>query len=91
MTFDDDQPKWQVIYRWAWSRLRFRIKKISGLDLSVADTVRGEHSNGIVRILMFAAMVGGLTLSRAMRNVDASGSTNILRAVRNQLGLLVDS
>src|SRR4029077_2207638 len=42
-------------------------------------------------VLMFAAMVGGLALSRAIRNVDATGSSDILRAVRNQLGVLVDT
>jgi hypothetical protein len=36
-------------------------------------------------------MVGGLALSRAIRDVDSSGSADILRAVNNQLGLLVSS
>jgi TetR/AcrR family transcriptional repressor of nem operon len=41
-------------------------------------------------VLMFAAMVGGLALSRAIRNVDESTSTEILRAVSKQLRLLID-
>ena len=41
-------------------------------------------------ILMLAAMVGGLALSRAIRNVDESGSNGILRGVSNQLRLLIE-
>jgi hypothetical protein len=40
---------------------------------------------------MFAAMVGGLALSRAIRDVDDSGSADILRAVKKQLGHMVNS
>jgi len=54
------------------------------------EAVGAKHGHDRA-VLMFAAMVGGLALSRAIRNVDASGSADILRAVRNQLGLLVDS
>jgi hypothetical protein len=42
-------------------------------------------------VFMFAAMVGGLALSRAVRDVDDSGSADILRAVKKQLGHLVNS
>jgi TetR/AcrR family transcriptional repressor of nem operon len=68
----------------------------NGIDHFIAlageslEAVGAKHGHDRA-ILMFAAMVGGLALSRAIRNVDASGSTEILRAVRNQLGLLVDS
>lgn len=54
------------------------------------EAVGAEHGHDRA-VLMFAAMVGGLALSRAIRNVDASASADILRAVRTQLGLLVDS
>ncbi len=38
---------------------------------------------------MFAAMVGGLTLSRAIRKVDKAGSDDILRAITDQLEKLI--
>lgn len=41
-------------------------------------------------VLMFAAMVGGLALSRAIRSADEAGSEDILRAVRDQLQILVE-
>jgi hypothetical protein len=34
MTFDDDQPKWQVIYQWSLSRRRFRITGLGRRDAS---------------------------------------------------------
>jgi hypothetical protein len=40
---------------------------------------------------LFAAMLGGLALSRAIRNVDASGSAEILGAVKKELGQPVNS
>jgi TetR/AcrR family transcriptional repressor of nem operon len=67
----------------------------SGVDRFIAlaakslEAVGAEHGRERA-VLMFAAMVGGLALSRAIRDVDASGSVDILRAVNNQLGLLVD-
>ena len=42
-------------------------------------------------VFMFAAMVGGLALARAIRGVDDSGSADILRAVKKQLGHMVNS
>jgi hypothetical protein len=36
-----------------------------------------------------AAMVGGLALSRAIRKIDEPASADILRAVGNQLRLLL--
>jgi hypothetical protein len=48
-----------------------------------------EHGHDRV-IFMFAAMVGGLALSRAIRDVDDSGSADILRAVKKQLGHMVN-
>ena len=54
------------------------------------EAVGAKHDHDRA-VLMFAAMVGGLALSRAIRDVDTSGSADILRAVRNPLGLLVDS
>ena len=60
---------------------------LAGESLEALGAKRGHDR----AVLMYAAMVGGLALSRAIRNVDASGSADILRAVRSQLGLLVDS
>jgi len=68
----------------------------SGIDRFVAlageslEAVGAKHGHDRA-ILMFAAMVGGLALSRAIQSVDAAGSADILRAVRSQLGLLADS
>jgi TetR/AcrR family transcriptional repressor of nem operon len=52
--------------------------------------VGAEHGHDRA-VFMYAAMLGGLALSRAVRDVDDSGSADILRAVKKQLGLLVDS
>lgn len=51
-------------------------------------SVGAEHSHDRA-VLVFAAMVGGLALSRAVYNVDGTGSDDILRAVRSQLELLI--
>jgi TetR/AcrR family transcriptional regulator, transcriptional repressor for nem operon len=67
----------------------------SGVDRFIAlagkslEAVGAEHGKDRA-ILMFAAMVGGLALSRAIRDVDACGSADILRAVKDQLGLLAN-
>jgi TetR/AcrR family transcriptional regulator, transcriptional repressor for nem operon len=67
-----------------------------GLDRFVAlageslEAVDAEHSHDRA-VFMFAAMVGGLALSRAIRDVDDSGSADILRAVKKQLGQMVNS
>jgi TetR/AcrR family transcriptional repressor of nem operon len=53
------------------------------------EAVGAEHDHDRA-ILMFAAMVGGLALSRAIRDVDGPGSADILRAVNNQLGVLAN-
>ena len=47
-----------------------------------------EHDNDRA-VLMFAAMVGGLALSRAIRKIDEPASADILRAVGDQLRLLL--
>ncbi|MEJ0094004.1 MAG: TetR/AcrR family transcriptional regulator [Methylocella sp.] len=52
------------------------------------EAVGAEHGHDRA-ILMFAAMVGGVALSRAVRNVDEPGSADILRAVGDQLRLLL--
>ena len=68
----------------------------NGVDQFVAlageslEAVGAKHGHDRA-VLMFAAMVGGMALSRAIRDVDAPGSADILRAVRNQLGLFVNS
>ena len=64
-----------------------RFIALTGESLEAASAKHGHDR----AVLIFAAMVGGLALSRAIRNVDATGASDILRAVRTQLGLLVDS
>ena len=64
------------------------VERFIGLAGESLEAVGAEHGRDRA-VLMFAAMVGGLALSRAIRDVDASGSAEILRAVNNQLGLLV--
>ena len=67
-----------------------------GVDRFVAlageslEAVGAEHGHDRA-VFMFAAMVGGLALSRAIRDVDDSGSADILRAVKKQLGHMVNS
>jgi TetR/AcrR family transcriptional regulator, transcriptional repressor for nem operon len=67
-----------------------------GVDRFVAlageslEAVGAEHGHDRA-VLLFAAMVGGLALSRALRDADAASSVDILRAVKKELGLLVDS
>jgi TetR/AcrR family transcriptional repressor of nem operon len=67
-----------------------------GVDRFVAlagkslEAVGAEHGHDRA-VFMFAAMVGGLALSRALRDVDGSGSADILRAVKKQLGHMVES
>jgi TetR/AcrR family transcriptional repressor of nem operon len=62
----------------------------SGVDRFVAPASESLEASGAEHdhdraVLMFAAMVGGLALSRAIRNVDEPASADILRAVSNQL------
>lgn len=52
--------------------------------LRTSDSVGGRDR----AITMFAAMVGGMALSRAVRDVDKAGSDDILRAVATQLRLI---
>jgi TetR/AcrR family transcriptional regulator, transcriptional repressor for nem operon len=69
---------------------RSGVERFIALAGKSLEAVGAEHGRDRA-VLMFAAMVGGLALSRAVRDVDVSGSADILRAVSNQLGLLVDS
>jgi TetR/AcrR family transcriptional regulator, transcriptional repressor for nem operon len=62
-----------------------RFVALAGESLEAAAAEHGRDR----AVLMFAAMMGGLSLSRAIRDVDASGSADILRAVKKQLGLLL--
>jgi TetR/AcrR family transcriptional regulator, transcriptional repressor for nem operon len=64
-----------------------RFIALAGESLAAVGAKNGHDR----AVLMFAAMVGALALSRAIRNVDASGSGDILRAVRSQLQLLASS
>ncbi|MDE2319875.1 MAG: TetR/AcrR family transcriptional regulator [Rhodospirillales bacterium] len=61
-----------------------------GIEQFVALTRRGlgaaDDDNAAERsIFVFAAMVGGLALSRAIRDVDQAGSDSILTAVSSEL------
>ncbi len=55
-------------------------------DSLAASGAAHDHDRAV---LMFAAMVGGLALARAIRDADEAGSEDILRAVRDQLNGLV--
>jgi len=63
---------------------RFIALVADGLDAAGAGQ---DHDRAV---LMFAAMVGGLALSRAIRGADEAGSDDILRAVRDQLQILAE-
>lgn len=52
------------------------------------ETLKAEHGRDRA-VFMFASMVGGLAISRAIRDDDAAGSDDILRAVAEQLKLLI--
>ena len=78
------------------SRQRCRALFIKASDRFVTlageslEAVGAEHGHDRA-VFMFAAMVGGLALSRAIRDIDGSGSADILRAVKKQLGQMVNS
>ncbi|MDE1906177.1 MAG: TetR/AcrR family transcriptional regulator [Rhodospirillales bacterium] len=61
-----------------------------GIEKFIALTGKGlaatevEH-NADKAVFVFAAMMGGLALSRALRDVDQPGSDDILRAVSGEL------
>ncbi len=64
---------------------------VNGFLALAAESLRAagvEHGHDRA-VLMFAAMVGGLALSRAVRDVDEPASADILRAVGDQLRLLL--
>lgn len=52
------------------------------------ESVGAEHGRDRAT-LMFAAMVGGLALSRAIREVDEAGSDEILRLISEQLSQMI--
>ncbi len=58
---------------------------LAGESLELAAA---KHGRDRARF-MFAAMVGGLALARAMRDADPAGSADMLRAVREQLALFI--
>lgn len=63
-----------------------RFVALAGESLEAAGVEHGHDR----AVFMFAAMVGGLALSRAIRDVDDAGSADILRAVKKQLGHMVN-
>jgi TetR/AcrR family transcriptional repressor of nem operon len=70
--------------------------KCGGVDRFVVLACKSLEATGAEHgydqaVFMFAAMVGGLALSRAIRDAGASGSADILRAVKKQLGHMVNS
>jgi TetR/AcrR family transcriptional repressor of nem operon len=61
-----------------------------GVNRTIALLVEGLKASGAKHdrdhaIFMFAAMVGGIAISRAIRDVDGAASTGVLRAVSRQL------
>ena len=68
---------------------RIGVDRFIALAAESLDAAGAAHNHDRA-IFMFAAMVGGLALSRAIRNADESASDDILRAVRGELENLVD-
>lgn len=64
-----------------------RFVDLTDASLALADG-RSDHDRAI---MVFAAMVGGLALSRAIHAVDQAGADTILRAVSSQLAGLIQS
>lgn len=60
---------------------------VQGFVKLVGDGLGGEETseNADRAVALFAAMVGGLALSRAIAQVDEDDSLNILRAVSSQI------
>ena len=58
-----------------------RFAALAGDSLAPPGTGRGKDFT----VLAFAAMVGGLAISRAIRDVDQAASDEVLRAVADQL------
>ena len=79
------EVRWQP----ADTRAAFRngVDRFVSLAGESLEAVGAEHDHDRA-VLMFAAMVGGLALSRAVRDIDEPASGDILRAVRDQLRLL---
>lgn len=68
--------------------LRDGVQRFAALAGESLESAGAEHGHDRA-MLMFAAMVGGLTLSRAIRKVDKAGSDDILRAITDQLEKLI--
>jgi TetR/AcrR family transcriptional regulator, transcriptional repressor for nem operon len=80
------EVRWQL----ESSQMAFRdgIERFAALTGESLESIDAEHSPDRA-MLMFAAMVGGLALSRAIREVDEPTSDNILRAITDQLEQLI--
>jgi TetR/AcrR family transcriptional regulator, transcriptional repressor for nem operon len=72
------------------SALRDGVDRFVALAGESLEAAGAEHGHDRA-VFMFAAMIGGLALSCAIRDVDHSGSADILRAVKKQVGLLVNA
>lgn len=72
------------------SQIAFRdgVEAFAALAAESLKSVGAEH-NADRALLMFAAMVGGLSISRAIREVDRAASDNILRAITEQIEELI--
>lgn len=72
------------------SQMAFRegVEGFIALAGETLGSVGAEHGRDRAT-LMFAAMVGGLALSRAIRSVDEAASGDILRAIAEQLDQLI--
>jgi TetR/AcrR family transcriptional repressor of nem operon len=72
------------------SQTAFRdgVKSFASLTAESLESIGAEHDHDRA-VLMFAAMVGGLSISRAIREVDKAVSNDILRAVADQLEQLI--
>jgi TetR/AcrR family transcriptional repressor of nem operon len=72
------------------SQIAFR-DGVAGFAALAADSLKsvGAKHDPDRALLMFAAMVGGLSISRAIREVDRAASDNILRAITEQIEELI--
>ena len=64
------------------------VEGFAALAAESLKSIGAEHDSDRA-LLMFAAMVGGLSISRAIREVDKSASDNILRAITDQIEQLI--
>ena len=81
---------WEVGWQPEQSRTAFRdgFERFAALMEHSLQSIEPGHGKDRA-MLVFAAMMGGLAISRALRDVDRAASDDILRAVAGQLRQLI--